>query len=576
MVAKSQSSTPNAENADHPAHGLSYGSAEKVQTLMKLHPIYMPNTVLANEKALNEVRSSYNYVYVMTWLSNYRGFVKLQSELFDVDLFEIELLNIVNPPPVDESVLFINKLKLALISALQNAKCSSINNFENIFRLWFGYDTPLQGKEITEEEEEQEQEQEEQEDEPSPKFDFLSLKDKIEILYLLMSYISLYHTFRSYVDRSNFSPDLMRFTPIFSEKGAQNGSTVEYVLAFDGTRLYKRVIEYPELMIPKKRKDAPTNPEEEIAPEQFDVKSVKFELVCKNIYELDEFLVQIYPNRKVKKNKILYSELANDEVIEGILSTEIRKRKFISSRRKELQLANLLATRKRSSRLEAKEKQKQEELKLIRAKEAEELKMAAQRRSERRHLLRRTEPTAPTSYTSSNLTREERLKLRKLNNELSTSPDISRNPLKDVSPKLEDTPVPQHNVDDIEILGLPSLNPSTSTDASNLPNQESSPANIISTKPHDAEAPMHSKVQLQENPVFSSETKPMVLALISEEVSQPLFSHTATNDDALQFSQANKDASRGPIQETNHEINHEAKHETNQADLSPSFTKTEF
>ncbi|CCE86480.1 Piso0_004972 [Millerozyma farinosa CBS 7064] len=569
MVTKSQSGTPNAENADHPAHGLSYGSAEKIQTLMKLHPIYMPNTVLSNEKELNEVRSSYNYVYVMTWLSNYRGFVRLQSELFDVDLFEIELLNIVNPPPVDESVLFINKLKLALISALQNAKCSSINNFENIFRLWFGYDTPLQGKEITEEEEEHKQDT--QEDEPSPKFDFLSFKDKIEILYLLMSYIASYHTFRSYVDRSNFSPDLMRFTPIFSEKGTQDGSTVEYVLTFDGTRLYKRIIEYPELSIPKKRKDAPINPEEEIAPEQFDVKSVKFELVCKNIYELDEFLLKIYPNRKVKKNKILYSELANDEVIEGILSTEIRKRKFISSRRKELQLANLLATRKRSSRLEAKEKQKQEELKLIRAKEAEELKMAAQRRSERRHLLRRTEPTAPTSYTSSNLTREERLKLRKLNNELSTSPDISRNPSKDVTPKLEDTPVPQQHVDDIEKSDLQSLNPSTSTDASNIPEQENTPANIISTKPQDAETPMHNEVQFPQNPAPSS-AKPVISPSILEGISHPVSYQTATNHDALKFSQVNEEANRGP----SHETNHEANHETKQTESSFSFTKTEF
>ncbi|CCE85381.1 Piso0_004972 [Millerozyma farinosa CBS 7064] len=565
MVAKSHSGTPNAENEDHPAHGLSYGSTEKVQTLMKLHPTYMPNTVLSNEKELNEVRSSYNYVYVMTWLSNYRGFVRLQSELFDVDLFEIELLNIVNPPPVDESVLFINKLKLALISALQNAKCSLINNFENIFRLWFGYDTPLQGKELTEEEEEEEQEK--QEIESSPKFDFLSFKDKIEILYLLTSYISSYHTFRSYVDRSNFSPDLMRFTPIFSEKGSQNGTTVEYVLAFEGTRLYKQVIEYTELSIPKKRKEAPTDPEEEIEPEQFDVKSVKFELICKNIYELDEFLIKIYPNRKVKKNKILYSELANDEVIEGILNTEIRKRKFISSRRKELQLANLLATRKRSSRLEAKEKQKQEEFKLMRAKEAEELKMAAQRRSERRHLLRRTEPTAPTSYTSSNLTREERLKLRKLNNEVSASPDISRNPSKDVTPKLEDTQAPQQNLGDAEKSDVPNLNPSTDTDARNLPDHGSTSTNIISSQSQEAEVPIQNEVQYLEHPAISS-AKPENVSSISEEVLQPLSNHIATNDDTLKSSQANEDANR--------EAHHEANHEANQVDSSSSFTKNEF
>lgn len=416
MVSKSKSNTPNVSVPDHPANALSYGNEDQINALLKLQPIYMPTNKHTNEEVLDKVRSSYKYLYVVNWLYQCRGYIKLQSEYFDVDLFEIELLNMVYPPPIDESILFINKLKLALISTLQNSKCSSINNFEKIFRLWFGFETPLTGNE------------DEEDETPEPKFDNLLIEDKFEILFTLISYITQYQNFRNYIDKNNVSSDIIRVSSVYSEE-VKMGTSEDYISLFDHTRLYKRTIKFPELSIPKKRKLAPEVPEEFFEPEQFDIESTSFEIISKNIYEFNSFLLDIYGKRKQKKYKTLYSNLADDMVFESIFNAEIKKRKILTNRRKELQLANLLATRKRSSRLEAKEKQRQEELRLLKLQEEEELRVAGEKRLERRRLMKdqgySSSHDIPLSTNS--LSREERLKLRKLtgeSNKTTASPEV--------------------------------------------------------------------------------------------------------------------------------------------------------
>ncbi|CUM48043.1 uncharacterized protein AC631_05676 [Debaryomyces fabryi] len=416
MVSKSKSNTPNVGVPDHPANALSYGNDEQINALLKLQPIYMPIDRHTNEEVLTKVRSSYKYLYVVNWLYQCRGYIKLQSEYFDVDLFEIELLNMVYPPPIDESILFINKLKLALISTLQNSKCSSMNNFEKIFRLWFGLETPLAGNE------------DEEDETPEPKFDNLLIEDKFEVLYTLISYITQYQNFRNYLDKNNMSSDLTRVTAVYSEE-VKKGTSEDYILLFDNTRLYKRIINFPELSIPKKRKLAPEIPEEFFEPEQFDIESTSFEIISKNIYEFNAYLLDIYGKRKQKKYKILYSNLADDIIFESIFNAEIKKRKILTNRRKELQLANLLATRKRSSRLEAKEKQRQEELRLLKLQEEEELRVAGEKRLERRRMMKDQGFNLSNSITPStnSLSREERLKLRKLtseSNKTTASPEM--------------------------------------------------------------------------------------------------------------------------------------------------------
>lgn len=434
MVSKSKSNTPNVSVPDHPANSLSYGNEDQISALLKLQPIYMPTNKHTNEEVLDKVRSSYKYLYVVNWLYQCRGYIKLQSEYFDVDLFEIELLNMVYPPPIDESILFINKLKLALISTLQNSKCSSINNFEKIFRLWFGFETALAGNEDDEDET------------PEPKFDNLLIEDKFEILFTLISYITQYQNFRNYIDKNNVSSDLIRVQSVYSEE-VKAGTTEDYISLFDHTRLYKRTIKFPELSIPKKRKLAPEVPEEFFESEQFDIESTSFEIISKNIYEFNSFLLDIYGKRKQKKYKTLYSSLADDMIFESIFNAEIKKRKILTNRRKELQLANLLATRKRSSRLEAKEKQRQEELRLLKLQEEEELRVAGEKRLERRRMMKdqgfNSNHDIPLSTNT--LSREERLKLRKLtgeSNKTTASPEIESQTII----KSEDAPV-QHEVE---------------------------------------------------------------------------------------------------------------------------------
>ncbi|EGW34588.1 uncharacterized protein SPAPADRAFT_60017, partial [Spathaspora passalidarum NRRL Y-27907] len=296
MVAKgSKSSTPaTSAEESHPAYSLKIGSADQKQTLAKHHPVKLPNQNEYNTEELDNLRASFKYIYVINWLYNFRGFLKLQSELFDVDLFELELLNYFPSggygASEQQSVLFIDKLKLNLISTLQNSKLSSLNNFEKIFRLWFGIETPLGGKE-EEEDEAEETANTKHEEEVDIKFDQLKISDKFEILYILISYISNYSKFRDWIDKTGLTFDQLRVNSIFTPP-SKNSSQDEYFLLFEDNRLYKRTITYNQLVIPKKRKLSPENPNEYFNSNSFDVNmsKIKFELVYKDIYELNEYL----------------------------------------------------------------------------------------------------------------------------------------------------------------------------------------------------------------------------------------------------------------------------------------------
>ncbi|KAK6457426.1 uncharacterized protein RJT20DRAFT_40238 [Scheffersomyces xylosifermentans] len=421
MAVKSKSSTPALPDESHPALGLSIGTKDQIATLSKLHPTNLSNQVEYNTDELNELRCSYKYLYVVNWLYNFRGYIRLQSELFDIDLFELELLNyfpssphLLNYDPESSnnttSGLFVNKLKLALITTLQNSKLSSINNFEKIFRLWFGNQTPLGGKEEEEEQAQYDAQQGVPSEDNDPKFDELKISDKFEILYILISYISNYSKFRDYIDKSGLSVDHLRINAAFTSPSA----TESYLLLFENNRLYKRTISYNALVIPKKRRLAPEFPDEYFQPAQFDINhKIKFEMIYKNIYELDEF---INGHKKNARLKPLLAKLVSAEVVDSIFNSEIKKRKFLVNKKKEVQLASLLATRKRSSRLEAKEKQRQEELERQREQEEYELKLAAEKRMERRRLLKEQQMQVlkeSSDYTGG-MSRDDRIKLRRL------------------------------------------------------------------------------------------------------------------------------------------------------------------
>jgi len=105
----------------------------------------------------------------------------------------------------------------------------------------------------------------------------------------------------------------------------------------------------------------------------------------------------------------------------------------------------LLATRKRSSRLEAKEKQRQEELKLREEQEAAEMLMASTRRSERRMKMKLHQQDGTPDYTGG-LSRDERLKLRKLNTpEAAITPEPLQVEQETTSDAVNTEPVPEND-----------------------------------------------------------------------------------------------------------------------------------
>ena len=291
------------------------------------------------------------------------------------------------------SSLFINKLKLALITSVQNSKLVELEDFEFVFRAHFGDDSPL-GIQTDNEQD-------------SVKFDLLNITEKFDILYILINYISKYSKFRDWTEKQGLAT---RLDPLFKL------SLTEYFSLFDDNRLYKRTITYYPLTIPKKRKLSPESPQDYFEEKVFDVKDVKFELIYKNIYEFNEYLTKI---KKSLAHKLLYTKLAgkSSAIIDTIFNNEIKKRKYLINKRKEIQMVNLLAVRKRSSRLEAK-KQRQEELDRQRE---EESKYAAERRFERRMKLKNTE-----NIDTGKLSRDQRMKLRQLNNE--STPETETNP----------------------------------------------------------------------------------------------------------------------------------------------------
>ncbi|KAM9916744.1 hypothetical protein OXX80_013502, partial [Metschnikowia pulcherrima] len=128
-MPSTKSATPPVP-AGHATEVLRIGTADEVAALAKLSPVVLPNDALVtnlqqnhpNEPRWRRFRNDPNYIYVLNWMFQCRGYIKLASEHFDTDLFEMELFELVQPPPVDDMVLVINKAKLALISKVHGKK----------------------------------------------------------------------------------------------------------------------------------------------------------------------------------------------------------------------------------------------------------------------------------------------------------------------------------------------------------------------------------------------------------------------------------------------------------------------
>ncbi|KAI5970585.1 hypothetical protein CANMA_000371 [Candida margitis] len=410
---QNQATAKAQAQADPPSlDTLIIGTQDQITTLSKHAPLILPNQQPDQPyaKTLQKLRCTYNYTYLINWLYNFRGYLKLQSEFFDVDIFELELLNYFpastydglnslssNFAPASSSVLFINKLKSSLVHVLMGNKNHGLS-FEQVVRRFFGISTPLGGvavaaptndsDEVIEIKENGDYPSQEQGDvdenddsatessspaavneEDLPQFDYLLIEGKIEVLYIVISHIATTYRFKDWIDRSSSnSPEFSRIDPFFiddnntSTSANSQGVQTQWVLLFDNNRLYKKTIHYPQLSIPKKRKLAPEFPNEFYSPSNFDIaiSDIKFDLIAKNIFEFNAYLIKLKRSKTTPKS--LINKLSKSALVESLFNNEIKKRKFIANKKKEVQLAGLLAVRKRSSRLEAREREKMQQM----------------------------------------------------------------------------------------------------------------------------------------------------------------------------------------------------------------------
>ena len=408
-MASSKSATPVA--ADHPAMLLRIGTPDEKAAMARAAPVTLPNDDLVRslqqkypkDKRWLLFRNDYRYIYVVNWMYQFRGYIKSGSEHFDVDSFEIELFNLVNPPPLDDLSLVLHRARLALISRVHGRKVESLAHFELFYRHHFGMDTPLGA--IDEDAEDVLGEQ------PPGAicFDDLYVDEKIDILYTLIMKVTQYADFREYVER-HVHLDFARPHVLFSGRDAKQGVLGDFLLVFDGTAMYKRTVEYPVMEIPAKRRQSPRDPEHAFGAAAFDAKCVKYDLIYKDIYALDAFIEELKVHRNHKKNRLILEVIKKPAAISNVFDYETRKRRVILSRKKENDLALLLATRKKSSRLEAKQLRRNEEEQDRRLSELEALRNSSTRRSRRNMNSLQNKLTAGSS---AKITREERWKLRK-------------------------------------------------------------------------------------------------------------------------------------------------------------------
>ena len=385
------------------SQGLHIGTAEQRTALEKLQPT-LPNHAAYKTEALIQARVEYTYLYVINWIHHYRGYVRLLSEYFDIDIFELELLGYFPRSHTSEPSLFSEKLRLALMSIIHTSKVTNLNEFERVFRASFGDDTPLGPA-----------------DSASSDDDFASLdiSSKFTVFFMLINRISRSIRFRDYIDKNQFALSDLRITPIVLE--STPGSLSDIFVLGDSTRIYRRTVRYPKMEVPKRRKDSPEDPDAHYIFD-VDIADVSFEVICAGIFEFDAYIQELAP-KKSAQAKSLRQKLTAKKFVELVFTTETKARRFLANKRREIQLETLLATRKKSSRLEAKEHKRQEEEQRAQQLREEEERAAAQRSLERRReaSARGTrsmgEPRNLAEVYSGGLSRDERLRQRQELNE---------------------------------------------------------------------------------------------------------------------------------------------------------------
>ncbi|CDK28816.1 unnamed protein product [Kuraishia capsulata CBS 1993] len=390
---------------EHPAEHLSsFVPDEYKQQLLKTPPRQQLEDPLYQQR-LAALRDNYKFAFIVQWFQLLRSEIRLTNDAFDVEALEEEFLGITG-------TTFINRFKSAIIHLLTGRKIINIeNNFADfdseLFLLLPNY---FQEHYKTEEELE------------SFKFNDLDLVDQLDIYYELLNLTTFYEVFRKTVDKYAKPWEELRATAILEDN--KKSIREEYFILEDD-RLYYRKLEYPRLVIPK------TSKQDDEAAETVDElpdsnpKLVEWRCLCVGIYQFDDYLVDLKKKAGKRTSSREYKLLQElKPYIERIFTSDFKRRKQSLHRKKELQLQSLIANRKRSSRLEEKEKRRLEEEE-ARNEEYERLKRegAAIRASKRQKLKEEMYGNSDREGSADiGLSREERMKLRRSKIEGETEP----------------------------------------------------------------------------------------------------------------------------------------------------------
>ncbi|ANZ73850.1 BA75_00063T0 [Komagataella pastoris] len=392
-------SSPAQTSTSHPAERLSDFVPEEFRIQLAKTPPRLTIEQPVYQDRLKEIRNNEKFAFIVQWLYLLRGVIKLYEEHFDVISFEEELIGI-------NGELFLLKFKSNLVYALNGFKIQNVANHPELFNEqiqsilpnWFleHYDS----------------------DEALSAFDFndASIEVKLDIFYELLRLLMVRKeaTVRKTVELYDSPWDTMKLLPVFAEDDLKNSVLKEYLILMDD-RMYYREWSFPKIKVPAQRKeylkllDQYENPFGDLEP-----KIIRWECLTVGIYEFDEYL----NNLKLKTGKKTSSKegrllKALEPFVEQIYGTDLKKRKEALHRKKELQLQSLLANRKRSSRLEAKERQREEEKRKEHDERIRQINEGTALRSSRRLIMKQTQKEESTPPTNTALSRADRLQQRR-------------------------------------------------------------------------------------------------------------------------------------------------------------------
>lgn len=420
--------TSIAKSSDHPAESLSKLVPEDIKNQLLKTPKFLMIEHQNHASTLSSLRNNFKYSFVVQWIYLLKHVIKL-ADAFDVENFEEELLGIAPPT-------FLNSLKSKLILFLKNQKIVSIDMEFDFFvdQIYKDYNLlELNGLEpenagghddngnenkdganYLNDNDGDGDGDDDDDDSPVITYSKLPLSEKIDVLYNLIKLANTksYSNFRKTVDKFEKPQFDLKITPIYE---TVKGNTKEEYIILQDARVYRRKWEFSKLEIPVEKSEyneKVKNPYTDLA--KLSPKLVEWTCLTTGIYQYDNYIKDL---RKSFGKKTSSDEYALSQALEAnidfIIQHDLKKRKQSAQRKREIEMQMLMANRKRSSRLEEKERRKKEE-EAVRMKELEVLKQqAAEMRAAKRQKLKESMySTNNDGEINTALSREERLRKR--------------------------------------------------------------------------------------------------------------------------------------------------------------------